>query len=221
METNKVGLALLALACSLFAPAASASSIACKPPTTLINGRCQNAGGPLGCVPPAILKNGQCVTPGKTPPPPPAPPAKVIVIPKQPPTPPKPTPAPVPPKVTPAPAPKPTPTPPPVASPPPVTHTYGALAIDSARGKRYGFSYTYPTRSEAETRALRECGSGCRVVLTFPSGCGAYAIDDNPNSSIYGWATASTSGTAQSNALGYCRQQGGSRCMVRVWGCTK
>jgi len=94
----------------------------------------------------------------------------------------------------------------------------GALAIDSNQGSRYGYSYDYPTMREAERRALRECGPGCRVVLRFPTGCGAYAADQEPGSTAYGWGTASSSGAAQSRALSECRARG-RNCIIRVWGC--
>ena len=95
----------------------------------------------------------------------------------------------------------------------------GALAIDGNHGKRYGFSYDYPDTRQAVQRALRECGSGCRVVLKFETGCGAYAIDQAAGSSVYGWATSSSKSTAQSNALDECYAHGGTSCIIRVWGC--
>ncbi|MGB2059103.1 DUF4189 domain-containing protein [uncultured Alcanivorax sp.] len=95
----------------------------------------------------------------------------------------------------------------------------GALAIDSNQGDQYGFSYDYGTLSEAQSRALSECGYGCRVVQTFSSGCAAYAADQARGSTVYGWGTASNGGQAQNTALQYCRSRGGQQCMVRAWGC--
>ncbi len=98
-------------------------------------------------------------------------------------------------------------------------YAVGALAIDSNQGNSYGFSYGYPSSSEASNRALNECGSGCSVVKVFTGGCAAYAADQSPRSTVYGWATGPTSGQVQSSALQYCRNSGGSQCVVRVWAC--
>ena len=95
----------------------------------------------------------------------------------------------------------------------------GALAIDSNQGDQYGFSYDYSSMSEAQSRALSECGYGCRVVQTFSSGCAAYAADQARGSTAYGWGTAYSGGQAQNTALQYCRSQGGQQCTVRAWGC--
>lgn len=95
----------------------------------------------------------------------------------------------------------------------------GALAIDSNQGDQYGFAYNHPSMGAAEQRALSECGSGCRIVMRFSSGCAAYAADQANGSTAYGWATAGSAGAAQGQAQSECRQRGGSSCTVRVWGC--
>ena len=95
----------------------------------------------------------------------------------------------------------------------------GALAIDSNQGKQYGWADGYKTTSQAEQRALSECGAGCQIVLRFNNGCGAYAADQANRSTAYGWGTASSSAAAQNRALSECRSRGGSSCIVRAWGC--
>lgn len=95
----------------------------------------------------------------------------------------------------------------------------GALAIDSNQGARYGFAYNHASVSDAESKALKECGDGCQIVKTFTSGCAAYAADQANGSSIYGWGTGSNPNYAQSNALNYCRNYGGLQCIIRSWGC--
>jgi len=94
----------------------------------------------------------------------------------------------------------------------------GALALDSNQGPAYGFSYDYPDMRGAEQRAVRECGQGCRVVLRFATGCGAYAADQARGSTAYGWGTAATGQAAQNRAMSECSARG-RQCMVRVWGC--
>lgn len=95
----------------------------------------------------------------------------------------------------------------------------GALAIDSNQGGQYGWSEGQSSIAQAEQRALNECGGGCRVVLTFSSGCGAYAADQAGGSTASGWGTASSGGAAQSRAISECQSRGGSSCQVRAWSC--
>nr|MBS0019018.1 DUF4189 domain-containing protein [Gammaproteobacteria bacterium] len=95
----------------------------------------------------------------------------------------------------------------------------GALAIDSNQGRGYGFAHGYQNTSQAEQRALNECGHGCQVVLRFNSGCAAYAADQSSGSTAYGWGTASSGSAAQNRALSECQSRGGSSCMVRSWAC--
>lgn len=95
----------------------------------------------------------------------------------------------------------------------------GALAIDTNQGDQYGFSYDFSSMGAATDRALGECGSGCSVVLRFSSGCAAYATDQSSGSTVYGWGTASSRGSARSRAISECQSQGGMSCQVRVWGC--
>jgi Domain of unknown function (DUF4189) len=99
------------------------------------------------------------------------------------------------------------------------TVAWGALAIDSNQGQAYGLSYDHPTAQAADARALKECGSGCRVVKNFAAGCGAYAADQARGGKASGVGTASTEQEAKTIALRYCRQYGGSHCIIRVWSC--
>ena len=95
----------------------------------------------------------------------------------------------------------------------------GALAIDERRGDQYGWAVDYETAGAARQRALSECGAGCSVVLTF-NRCGAYAADQDADSTAVGWAESYTSAAgARQAALAECRSRGGTGCIVRVWGC--
>ena len=95
----------------------------------------------------------------------------------------------------------------------------GALAIDSNQGAAYGVGRDYPTMEAAERRALSECGRGCRVVVRFPTGCAAYSADQARGSTVFGWASADSKDAARAKADANCRRYGGTRCLVRVWGC--
>ena len=96
----------------------------------------------------------------------------------------------------------------------------GALAIDERQGDQYGWAVDYETAGSAQAAALRECGAGCSVVLTFER-CAAYAVDQDADSTAVGWAESySSSAAAQQSAVGECSSRGGgSGCIVRVWGC--
>ena len=95
----------------------------------------------------------------------------------------------------------------------------GALAIDERQGDQWGWAVGYQTVAAAREAALRECGTGCSVVLTFDR-CAAYAADQDADSTAVGWAEAYASGAdARQAALSECGLRGGSGCMVRVWGC--
>ena len=96
----------------------------------------------------------------------------------------------------------------------------GALAVDERRGEQYGWAVNYETEAAAWEAALSECGEGCSVVLTFAR-CGAYAADQDADSTAVGWAEsyASADGARQA-ALSECRSRGGgSGCILRAWGC--
>ena len=95
----------------------------------------------------------------------------------------------------------------------------GALAIDERQGDQYGWAVDYEAASSAQSAALRECGAGCSVVLTFGR-CAAYAADQDADSTAVGWAESFASADgARRTALMECGSRGGSGCMVRVWGC--
>ena len=96
----------------------------------------------------------------------------------------------------------------------------GALAIDERQGDQWGWAVDYETAEAARARALRECGGGCSVVLTFAR-CGAYAADQDADSTAAGWAESyDSAASARQAALSECSARGGgSGCVVRAWGC--
>jgi hypothetical protein len=96
---------------------------------------------------------------------------------------------------------------------------YTALAISGNHGSRYGWATGQRSPNAAANTALGYCGDGCRVVLHFASGCGAYAADQARGSSVFGWGTGGSRRQAEATALGECRHQGGSDCIVRVQAC--
>ena len=105
------------------------------------------------------------------------------------------------------------------ASPGAAQSPVGALAVDERQGDRWSLAVDYETAAAARAVALRDCGSGCSVVLTFDR-CGAYAADQDDASEAFGWAEAYASAdAARQRALAGCRSRGGSRCVVRLSGC--
>ena len=85
----------------------------------------------------------------------------------------------------------------------------GALAIDERQGDRYGWAVDYETAAAARDAALRECGAACSVVLDFER-CGAYAADQDADSTAVGWAESCDSAdVARQAALSECGSRGG------------
>ena len=96
----------------------------------------------------------------------------------------------------------------------------GALAVDERQGDQYGWAVDYETAAAAQAAALRECGGGCRVVLTFER-CAAYAADQDAGSTAVGWAESfASSSSAQQAALSACSSRGGTGCIVRFGAAT-
>jgi hypothetical protein len=57
--------------------------------------------------------------------------------------------------------------------------SYGAIAYSPSSG-RYGDSYNYASRAQAEARATRECGKDdCVIAAWFYNQCGALATSRN------------------------------------------
>ena len=98
--------------------------------------------------------------------------------------------------------------------------TAGALAIDTGQGDAWGWAAGHATVAEAEREALAKCGEECRIVVRFEEGCAAYAADQTPGSTVFGWASEADSGVeAADAALAECARRGGADCLVRVWAC--
>ena len=93
-----------------------------------------------------------------------------------------------------------------------------AGAIAKGAGTRATYAHSYDTTAAASNRALQECGAGCKVVVTFDTGCAALAMDKN--STAHGVARGANRATAENYALGFCRKFGGTNCYVRTWTCT-
>ncbi|WP_396447365.1 DUF4189 domain-containing protein [Actinomadura sp.] len=100
-------------------------------------------------------------------------------------------------------------TPEPTYSPSPMN--YGAIAV-SPRGA-IGKAWDYDTPAAAKRRALKECGSGCKVLTTFVNGCGAVAYNSKTNR--YWGGSGSTKSAAKRNAIS---NAGGGRSIT--WVCT-
>ena len=75
------------------------------------------------------------------------------------------------------------------ASPARAQPPVGALAVDGRQGDQWGLAVDHETAAAAGAAALRECGAGCSVVLTFDR-CGAYAADQENPSTAFAWAEA-------------------------------
>jgi Domain of unknown function (DUF4189) len=104
-----------------------------------------------------------------------------------------------------------TPTPAPV-------HSYGAIAY-GATSHRWGRSFHWPTRSGAESYALKTCASSdCKVVEWFNFECGAVASDRGTGA--YGYDSGKTLSLAEAGAERECATRGGKECKVAVSVCS-
>ena len=91
----------------------------------------------------------------------------------------------------------------------------GDLAIEAGQSDHYGWAVDYETHGAARAAALRECGAGCSVVLTFER-CGAYVgIRDITG----GWGVSLQSTEEARLADLNCVARSYSGCVVRVSGC--
>jgi len=87
------------------------------------------------------------------------------------------------------------------------------------QASRSGYSYDYSTKGAAESRALSECGRGCKVVLSFQRGCGAYAYGAVGKDREYGTGVGSSRADAEDEALFECEEILWGECAVKVWAC--
>lgn len=88
---------------------------------------------------------------------------------------------------------------------------YGAIAFNTS-SYAYGYAYDYKTQQEANQRALKECGKGCKVVLELQNECGAIYR----NSERYGWSN----GNSRQEAEAAAKKQCGANCKLVAWSCT-
>ena len=102
---------------------------------------------------------------------------------------------------------------------PHAAYAFGALAIESNHGGAVGWSYSYNTKHDAETKAMSECGDDCTVVLDFWNGCAAYSADQSSDSTVYGWGVGKTKEDAEDVAQTQCSDHDGDQCEIKAWAC--
>ncbi len=92
----------------------------------------------------------------------------------------------------------------------------GSIAYNNDNG-RYGVAFNYHVQREADSRAIQECGSGCKVIARFANNCAALAIDHL----TYGWATSFNKRKAKRKATKVCKKHGGRKCRIKISVCNK
>ena len=91
-------------------------------------------------------------------------------------------------------------------------NNYGAIAYSSSTG-RYGYSYDFGSRAEAEDYAISQCGrSDCVVKVWFKNACGALAVGRR---GALGWGWSGSRGSAENIALNECQSRT-SGCSVSI-----
>jgi hypothetical protein len=94
---------------------------------------------------------------------------------------------------------------------------FGAIAY-SPSNRAHGWSYDYPSRQDAEHRALAQCrrhAEDCIVPVWFRNACGALAVGADG----YGSGRGSSRKSAEGWAIQSCRRYSGG-CAVIRWVCT-
>lgn len=94
---------------------------------------------------------------------------------------------------------------------------YGAIAY-SPSNRAHGWAYDYPSRRDAERRALSLCrrhAEDCIVPVWFRNACGALAVGADG----YGTGWGSNRKSAEGQAVQSCRRYSGG-CAVIRWVCT-
>jgi len=96
--------------------------------------------------------------------------------------------------------------------------SYGAIAYSPGTGG-YGYSYKYANRTEAESRAIKECGkSDCKVATWFFNNCGALATSSD---GAWGGGHADSERGAQVAAQTRCAKEGGTHCEIKFTQCSR
>jgi hypothetical protein len=97
--------------------------------------------------------------------------------------------------------------------------SYGSIAYGTKSGA-VGWAYDFDDAPAAESAALRDCradGDDCQVVVDFWNGCAAVAADR----STVAFGLGDNESQAEDEALAACQKDGGARCEVRGWSCTR
>ncbi|MCP3970415.1 MAG: DUF4189 domain-containing protein [Rhodobacteraceae bacterium] len=93
-------------------------------------------------------------------------------------------------------------------------YCWGAVGI-GPNGAR-AFSHSFASESAAMSGVQAECGGNCTEIQSFYNTCGAMAVATNGG---WGFGWGGSRAIAESNALGYCAQNG-PYCEIATWACS-
>ena len=100
---------------------------------------------------------------------------------------------------------------------PPGSRIYGAIAYSPASGA-FGYSDNYGSESQADNRALSECGkTDCVVASWFYNNCGAVVASAD---GTWGGGHGASLSSAINYAENACTRRGGTACVVKVTHCS-
>jgi Domain of unknown function (DUF4189) len=106
-----------------------------------------------------------------------------------------------------------------IASVAPASAKYGAIAYNENNGRR-GVAWNFDTQRVADETALRDCGTGCKVVVRFgPKMCFAIATPDKGKG--IGAASRRSITEAKAIALADCKKHSSGDCIVRDARCNR
>jgi hypothetical protein len=104
-------------------------------------------------------------------------------------------------------------------SPSAPSHSYGAIAYSRTSGSS-GYSYSWSSRSTAESVAMRNCAKyakDCEVTVWFDHQCAAVSSDTGPTAF---WGLGGTISLARAAAQRECMKGGRKGCAVQVSACS-
>ena len=96
---------------------------------------------------------------------------------------------------------------------------YGSIAVSTGRAD-VGISNNYKTQSDADFRALSDCGSTCVLAARFEGvgQCGVASFSVNGSGGIIGTGIG-TKADAEIAALRSCQSKGGAYCELWKYNC--
>jgi len=96
---------------------------------------------------------------------------------------------------------------------------FGSVAVNNSTGA-YGVVTNSISTEEADRSAIKACGEGCSLVVSFGTG-ECVQVSNSGDNRTFGFGVASTQLEAKRLAFKECYARGGTHCYSRAWGCNR